>query len=165
MAVMPVSIRAGEEGGSAGNRFLGARVRLPLDEPDPVRRLAVVAERTRTARRRISRAEAEALLRRCPRALASWVLRRSIHPRLCSLLATNVPGPLGGLRLSGWRVDHVVPLSFLPAGHAVAAVLMEYGGEVCVSFTVDRSLSAAEDLPGLWLAALDELCAAAGPAR
>ncbi|MFF7725615.1 WS/DGAT domain-containing protein [Streptomyces sp. NPDC008001] len=165
MAVMPVTIRAAEEGLSAGNRFVGARVRLPVGEPDPVRRLAAVAARTSTARRWASRAEAEALLRRCPEALASWVLRRSIHPRLCSLLATSVPGPPGGLRMSGWRVDHVVPLSFLPAGHAVAAVHMDYGGEVCVSFTADRSLPEAGDLPGLWLAALREVCAAAGLAR
>ncbi|WP_249375080.1 hypothetical protein [Streptomyces sp. I05A-00742] len=71
MALMPISIRAPGRELEDGNRFVGARVRLPVGETDPARRLTAVMERTRAARRSSARAEVERLLDRCPDAVAT----------------------------------------------------------------------------------------------
>ncbi|MBC2879136.1 MULTISPECIES: WS/DGAT domain-containing protein [Streptomyces] len=162
-ALVPVTLRADAHGPEDGNRFVGARVRLPAGEPDPVRRLCAVAARMRTVRRVAARPETERLLRWCPDAVAAWTLRRGLRPWGSSLLATHVPGPQGRIRLPGWRVDHVVPLTFLPAGHPLAVAVMDYGGEFCVAFTARAGYGGVDGLPRRLAEAVRELCAAAGP--
>ncbi|KAB7844959.1 WS/DGAT domain-containing protein [Streptomyces mobaraensis] len=162
-AMVPVTLREDADRPADGNRFVGARVLLPLREPDPLRRLAAVATRTRTVRRRSARPDVEALLRRCPDALAAWTSWRSLRPRVGSLVASNVPGPPGGLRAPGFRVDHVVPMLFLPSGHPFSVAFMDYGGEVCVGFTTYPEVGGLDRLPGWFDAAARELCEAAAP--
>ncbi|WP_171166926.1 WS/DGAT domain-containing protein [Streptomyces sp. I05A-00742] len=81
---------------------------------------------------------------------------------MSSLLTTNVPGPPGEFRVRSWRLEHVVPLTFLPPGHALAATIMDYGGEVCVSFTARAHLADTDGLPRMFGEAVRELCAAPG---
>ncbi|MBT2481579.1 wax ester/triacylglycerol synthase family O-acyltransferase [Streptomyces sp. ISL-94] len=157
-ALIPVSRRRGPGGtAGAGNRLSGNRLsgyllRLPLAEPDPLRRL----DRVRVAMDR----NKDAGPARGAGAVA--LLADHVHPLghrlggplvaqaarlLFDILVTSVPLPGLTFSLGGSRVREVYPLAPLAAGQSLAVAVSTYKGTVHYGLVADAS--AVPDLTAL----------------
>jgi len=147
-ALCPVSQRDAETGtahAGHGRNHVGAMlIALPLGEPDPVRRLAIVRERTGRAKRRH---DGEGV---------AWALDAFDHfpavpgPALRQLLArqpfvnlvvTNIPGPPRPLWFCGTRVESVVPVVPLAANTTLGIALFSYAGSLTIGLHADPERS------------------------
>jgi WS/DGAT/MGAT family acyltransferase len=155
VALVPVSIRreGDDAAGTApeGNRISIVFVDLPVGEPDPVRRVALVAERM-AAVKDSAQVRAGALMVGAegfaPPLMTSVLARAAaVATPLASdaspfnLVVTNVPGPQFPLYLNGSQVVAaypVVPLN--PADQGLNVGVFSYDGQVCFGLSADRDL-------------------------
>ncbi|WP_060179023.1 wax ester/triacylglycerol synthase family O-acyltransferase [Streptomyces sp. IMTB 1903] len=152
-ALIPVSRRRGPRGGEgAGNRLSGYLLRLPLAEPDPLRRL----DRVRAGMDR----NKDAGPARGAGAVA--LLADHVHPLghrlggplvaqaarlLYDILVTSVPLPGITFSLGGSRVHEVYPLAPLARGQSLAVAVSTYKGTVHYGLVADGA--AVPDLAAL----------------
>jgi WS/DGAT/MGAT family acyltransferase len=141
--VVPVSVRSEDERGQASNRASGWLIDLPVDEPDPARRLAAIA--AETARRKATRQELgpEVLGRVAEYAVPGIVglgvrLLSRLHPY--NLIVTNVPGPQVPLYLLGARLLAGFPQVPLFENQGLGIALFSYCGSLGFGFNADREL-------------------------
>ncbi|MEV7507111.1 wax ester/triacylglycerol synthase family O-acyltransferase [Streptomyces sp. NPDC091201] len=163
-ALIPVSRRRGPGGaGDARNRLSGYLLRLPLGEPDPLRRL----DRVRTAMDR----NKDAGPARGAGAVA--LLADHVHPLghrlggplvaqaarlLFDILVTSVPLPGLTFSLGGSRVHEVYPLAPLARGQSLAVAVSTYKGTVHYGLVADASaVPDLAELAGALRAELDSL--------
>ncbi len=164
--VVPVSVRTEDERGQASNRASGWLITLPVDEPDPLRRLAAVA--TETSKRKANRQELgpEVLGRVAEYAVPGVVglgvrLLSRLHPY--NLIVTNVPGPQVPLYLLGARLLAGYPQVPLFENQGLGIALFSYCGVLGFGFNADRDvLPDLELLVGLMGRAFADLAEAAG---
>lgn len=161
-ALIPVSRRR-PGGAQYGNRLSGYLLRLPLAEPDPLRRL----DRVRTGMDR----NKEAGPARGAGAVA--LLADHVHPLghrlggplvaqaarlLFDILVTSVPLPSFTFSLGGSRVREVYPLAPLARGHSLAVAVSTYKGTVHYGLIADAAaVPDLADLAEALRAELDEL--------
>ncbi|WP_046778018.1 wax ester/triacylglycerol synthase family O-acyltransferase [Streptomyces yangpuensis] len=152
-ALIPVSRRRGpRDGEGAGNRLSGYLLRLPLAEPDPLRRL----DRVRVGMDR----NKDAGPARGAGAVA--LLADHVHPLghrlggplvaqaarlLYDILVTSVPLPGLTFSLGGSRVHEVYPLAPLARGQSLAVAVSTYKGTVHYGLVADAA--AVPDLAAL----------------
>jgi WS/DGAT/MGAT family acyltransferase len=139
-AMVPVDLRAGDDGDLPGNHVSSLFVHLPVCEPDPVRRYLVTAGETGKLKREgQSRGGAEllALAGLTPPLLHSVLARSVTGARLFNLTVTNVPGPRRPLYAFGARLEEVLPLVPLAADHAVGIAVVSYCGKVFFGLSGD----------------------------
>ncbi|MET9322278.1 wax ester/triacylglycerol synthase family O-acyltransferase [Streptomyces sp. NPDC003038] len=162
-ALIPVSRRRGPGGGGAGNRLSGYLLRLPLCEPDALRRLY----RVRIAMDR----NKDAGPARGAGAVA--LLADHVHPLghrlggplvaqaarlLYDILITSVPLPGLTFSLGGSRVREVYPLAPLARGQSLAVAVSTYKGTVHYGLVADAAAVPDVDaLAGALRAELDML--------
>jgi hypothetical protein len=160
-ALVPVSLRHGPRRGALGNHYTATHIDLPCHIADPMGRLATVTDAGGRTRRSLHRSAWSSLCDLVPAGAGTALVSRSLSPRRVSLVATYAPGPSGPLNFAGRPVFAAYPLGPLPPNHPVAAAMTTQAGRVGVSFAVDALLPVADmgALPGLWLRAVDELCA------
>jgi WS/DGAT/MGAT family acyltransferase len=165
VALVPVSLR-GEGDAAVGNRISIVFVDLPVGEPDPSRRIALIAERM-TRIKGSARVAAGALLVDmsgfAPPLLSSVLARATGGAAAFNLVVSNVPGPQLPLYLNGSRVraaHSVVPLN--PADQGLNVGVFSYDGGVFFGLSADRALDPplGRALLGLQ-SALDEVMALA----
>ncbi|MEF2526751.1 MULTISPECIES: wax ester/triacylglycerol synthase family O-acyltransferase [Streptomyces] len=159
-ALIPVSRRRPGTGAKYGNRLSGYLLRLPLDEPDPLRRL----QRVRSGMDR----NKDAGPSRGAGAVA--LLADHVHPLghrlggplvaqaarlLFDILVTSVPLPGFTFSLGGSRVREVYPLAPLAQGHALAVAVSTYKDTVHYGLVADAE--AVPDLAALAEALRTEL--------
>ncbi|MFD3539204.1 wax ester/triacylglycerol synthase domain-containing protein [Streptomyces sp. NPDC058662] len=162
-ALIPVSRRRGPGGGGgagAANRLSGYLLRLPLSEPDPLRRL----DRVRTGMDR----NKDAGPSRGAGAVA--LLADHVHPLghrlggplvaqaarlLFDILVTSVPLPGFTFSLDGSPVREVYPLAPLACGQSLAVAVSTYKGTVHYGLVADGT--AVPDLAALAAALRAEL--------
>jgi diacylglycerol O-acyltransferase / wax synthase len=151
VALVPVSIRRPDERSAMGNRITSIQVPLPLDAPDPGRRLEQVTRET--ARLKDSeQARAASLIIDAtgwtPPTINRVLAEAISRPLTWNLVISNVPGPQMPFYLLGRRLLEVypcVPLS--PQGHALSIGVVSYDGGVFFGLTGDReALSDLDDL-------------------
>jgi diacylglycerol O-acyltransferase / wax synthase len=171
-AMVPVSVRAPTDAPAEGNRITFAFVDLPLDEPDPARRLALVCERTGELKRSGRIAGSDALLRsmvQLPGFLKERAARLAASPRMYNLAVSNVPGPRVPLYAAGALVESIHPVIPTSDGHAVAIGVLTYRDSLHFAAYVDPGvLPDAAELAPLFREAVAELEHAVGrgsPAR
>ncbi|THJ74857.1 DUF1298 domain-containing protein [Candidatus Frankia alpina] len=170
-ALMPISIRTSAEQELLSNFTTGVRIALPCGEPDPVRRLARVAARTR----RLKRGGGLGVVERRHLALAElppYASQRFLahaassgaRTREVALVASN-PGHLRcRLAVAGRPVTGLVGLPPLFVGRQhLSVALFGYGEHAHATFTASASVPGHETLPDLWLAELGVLAELAGP--
>jgi diacylglycerol O-acyltransferase len=144
---VPVSTRGESERGKLGNRVSSIVTHLPVDEPDPRRRLERIVAETRERKQsgqalgtelveQISDWTAPGLLARFSRLAAS---RRSYN-----LVVTNVPGPPFPVYMDGARLLRAYPLVPLFSNQALGIALLSYDGGLYWGFNADW-----DALPGL----------------
>jgi diacylglycerol O-acyltransferase len=144
VALVPMSIRRGDEHLELGNRIATLMVTLPVAEADPAERLRLVHEET-TRVKESEQARAASLVIEATgwtpptinRVLADVLAR----PLTWNLAVSNVPGPQMPFYLLGRQmleVYPVVPLS--PQNHALSIGVVSYDGGVFFGVTGDRDL-------------------------
>lgn len=129
---MPMSIR-GPDDPLGGNRITLMRFTVPVSEPDPVRRIAVIGRRCRAARGEKSLAWTDAIagtLNLLPSGVVGSMLKH------VDFLASDVPGFSFPLYLGGARLERLV--SFSPTiGASMNLTLLSYNGTCFIGVTLD----------------------------
>lgn len=168
-ALVPVSQRCrGRGANSAGNQLSGYLCDLPVAEPDPVRRLAVVRammDGNKEAGPGRGPGALPLLADRLPAALHRAVMPMlgQCAPLLCDTVVTTVPLPSVPLHFDGAELREVYPVVPLAPGHALGVAFSPYRGTVHVGLTANARVLPDVDLlahalSGM-LGSLQELCA------
>lgn len=127
-----------------GNHFASTFVDLALDEPDPWRRIARMAEHTEKLHDPTRARAARSLI-----GLAGWLspalMRRTLgfFSQRASLVLSNVPGPSQPVRLLGHPVRSIVVFAPASGSLGLSFTLFGYAGELRLSVEVDRALPLA----------------------
>ena len=148
LAMIPVSVRAADADGQAGNQVSTMLVPIPTDEPEEGRRLERAHEALRSAKERHRALPATllrdanefippALLGRASRAIASMAARDLLEPP-CNVVISNVPGPQSPLYCAGARVDAMYPVSAILDGIGLNVTVLSCCGNLLVGIVADR---------------------------
>jgi diacylglycerol O-acyltransferase / wax synthase len=132
-ALVPVSIRAADEHGNAGNRLAVMRGPLPVYIEDPVARLNAVRQAMDGLKESKQAVGAEVLTsvqNLAPPTVLAQASRMNFSTRLFNLLVTNVPGPQFPLYALGRELQELFPVAFLPENHALAVAIISYNGGI-----------------------------------
>lgn len=155
VAMIPVSIRTGEETEKWTNRVSGLIANIPTNEPDPVERVRKVHEAMMTSKGLFDALPADALTDFAqfpPPAVFSRAMRMATRFRVANrftapvnLIISNVPGPREPLYSAGARLLHYYPVSAVGESQGLNITVQSYLG------TLDFGLVAcAELVPDLW---------------
>ncbi|MEV5908801.1 wax ester/triacylglycerol synthase family O-acyltransferase [Streptomyces sp. WAC 01325] len=161
-ALIPVSKRRPRTAHPQGNRLSGYLIRLPVDDPEPLRRLAAV--RTAMDRNKDAGpnrgAGAVALLADHVPALGhrfGGPLVGGAARLWFDILVTSVPLPGIALKLGGHAVTEVYPFAPLARGQSLAVAISTYRGRVHYGLVADAE--AVPDLDVLARALSEEVAA------
>jgi diacylglycerol O-acyltransferase len=154
VAMIPVSIRSGEETERWTNRVSAIFATLPTDEPDPVRRVGRVHEAMVDAKELFDAVPAEALTDFAqfpPPAVFARAMRTATRLTASRIMApvnvviSNVPGPRQPLYTAGARLLHYYPVSTILDGQGLNITVQSYLD------TLDFGLVSCRELvPDLW---------------
>jgi diacylglycerol O-acyltransferase / wax synthase len=135
VALVPVSIRTGEESDRWTNRVSMLSTVLPTDEPDAVQRVRRMHESMANSKDLFQALPAERLTDFAefpPPAVFARAMRLSARLRLGSRLApgnlviSNVPGPRRPLYAAGARLLHYYPVSVIMEGQGLNVTVQSY---------------------------------------
>ena len=153
VAMIPVSIRTGDEVEKWTNRVSTIFASLPTDEPDPVQRVAKVHDSMVGAKQLFDAVPAEALTDFAqfpPPAVFGLAMRTAMRQmgrgaNVGNLVISNVPGPRQPLYSAGATLLHYYPVSTITAGQGLNVTVQSYLD------TLDFGLVACRELvPDLW---------------
>jgi len=159
--MVPVSVRPQNGDGALGNRIAFVFVDLPCEEPDPLRRLEVIAGQM-GARKDAGEPEGADLLLRLisytPRTLQHMLSRVVTSPRAFDLTVSNIPGPREPLWMLGCELQEAYPVVPMADQHAVSIGLTTVRDDVFLGVYADReALPEADRLAELIDAEFTEL--------
>ena len=150
VAMVPVSIRTGDETDKWSNRVSSIFTPIPTDEFDPLQRVKRVHEAMEVAKDRFTLLPADILTdyaQFSPPALAARAARVATRLRIAdrlnspiNLVISNVPGPRDALYLAGARLLHYYPVSTIVEGQGLNITVQSYRD------TLDFGLVAAREL-------------------
>ncbi|MGW3495759.1 wax ester/triacylglycerol synthase domain-containing protein [Streptomyces sp. NPDC001020] len=153
----PLSVRTGGERAAVGNFLTMVRLRLPCEEPLPLRRLASFSRQLEPGSVERRMRTSRALMRLAPRPVSLGALRLLMRPRHASLTGTYFPAAVPQPVLGEARMDGVLGLGAPLPGQLCHLTLLRYRAECTLSVVHDTAFARGADLPGLWLTALAEL--------
>ena len=165
-AMVPVNLRAGS--GGVGNRVASVVARLPVDEPDPRRRLERVHRETDAVKHSHQVDVLQAI-----EDLTDWTFTTLISQttRLAgvsqpfNVVVTNVPGPQFPLYFLGARLLECYPVVPLFNSLALGIALFSYDGRLFWGFNADwDAVPDLHDLVGAVEREFTTLCDAASAA-
>jgi hypothetical protein len=143
---MPVNTRRAGDGEVGGNRWVPARLLVPIDERDPAARIELLSpllKRARTEPALLLSDHAYRLLTRLPAMVATNVSAGLMKGT--DFAATNVPGPPIPIFAAGAEVLHM--LAFAPkGGAAVNVAMLTYRGTVQLAVNIDLAAIPDPDL-------------------
>jgi diacylglycerol O-acyltransferase / wax synthase len=154
-AMVPISLHQ-QPGRAQGNQDSAMVVPLPLEEPDPARRLQLIAAET-AARKHKARPQTGSGIFGWP-VLQRVFLRGFAHQRFLNTSVTNVPGPPVPLYLAGARLLELFPVVSLMGNFTLAVAVLSYAGQLNLTAVADQDTcpDLAEFAQGV-RSALDEL--------
>jgi diacylglycerol O-acyltransferase len=136
VAMVPVSIRTGEEAERWTNRVSAIFAGLPTDEPDPLQRIARVNASMRAAKELHDALPADQLTEFAdfpPPAVFTRASRMATRFQLgdranmgVNLTISNVPGPRTPLYMAGARLAHYIPVSTIVEGQGLNITVQSY---------------------------------------
>ncbi|MDH6243734.1 wax ester/triacylglycerol synthase family O-acyltransferase [Mycobacterium sp. OTB74] len=155
-AMVPVSIRTGEEDDPWTNRVSAIFPQLPTDCEDPLERVARCREAMLDAKRLLDLMPADQLgdmaqfsapvLSTSAMRLASrFGLAHRIAAMPFNLVISNVPGPRQPLYFAGAQLCHQFPVSIVTEGQGLNITVVSYLDRLDFGFIVDREL-----VPDVW---------------
>jgi diacylglycerol O-acyltransferase / wax synthase len=135
-AMVPISLHQEQPGQARGNQDGWMVVPLPLGEPDPVRRLRLIAAETATRKHKAHPQTGSGIFRF---ALAQRAfLRLFARQRLMNTSVTNVAGPPVPLYLAGAPLLELFPAVSLVANLTLAVAVLSYAGQLNLTAVADR---------------------------
>ena len=153
IAMIPVSIRTGDEVERWTNRVSSIFAALPTNEPDPVRRVQLVHESMVDAKQLFDAVPAEALTDFAqfpPPAVFALAMRSATRATArfrspVNVTVSNVPGPRQPLYAAGAQLLHYYPVSTIVDGQGLNITVQSYRD------TLDFGLVSCRELvPDLW---------------
>ncbi len=153
VAMVPISVRTGDEAERWTNRVSALFATLPTDEPDPLERVRKVNEGMVGAKGLFDAVPAEDLTdftQFAPPAVFSGAMRTALRlsARLTSpvnLVVSNVPGPREPLYTAGAELVHYYPVSTIVDGQGLNITVQSYRDTLDVGLVACREL-----VPDLW---------------
>jgi diacylglycerol O-acyltransferase / wax synthase len=155
IAMVPVSVRHGDEGDTFQNRVSAMLADLGSDEPDPLARLLRVQRSMDRAKEDFKTIPAETLMdftQFAPPAVAARAMRMYSRLRIAdrmdppfNLVISNVPGPPFPLYSAGARLQHFYPVSTLVDGQGLNMTVQSYCGNLDFGIVACREL-----VPDVW---------------
>jgi WS/DGAT/MGAT family acyltransferase len=135
-ASVPISLHREQPGQVRGNKDGWMVVPLPLGEPDPVRRLDVIAAET-AARKQQARPQAASGV------MSFAVVQRAgyrllARQRQVNLWVTNVPGPPVPLYLAGAPLLELFPVVPILGNLTLGVGVLSYAGQLNLTAVADR---------------------------
>lgn len=133
---IPISLRtAGDPAG--GNRWAGARLALPVGEPDPAARITAIRALVLSARDEPA-ADALNLIAPVVARIPASLLALTVNDTMAThdIQVSNVPGSPDPIYLAGARVEQMYPFGPLP-GPAAMIVLNSYRQTAFVGINLD----------------------------
>ena len=154
-AMVPVSIRTGEETDPWTNRVSAIVADLPTDCDDPVERVARCRQAMLDAKRLLDLVPANELVdltQFSAPVLATAAVRLASRLRLANrvaqpfnLVISNVPGPRQPLYFAGAQLCHQFPVSIVTDGQGLNITVASYLDRLDFGFIADRDL-----VPDVW---------------
>ena len=155
VAMVPVSIRTGDEAEKWTNRVSGLLAALPTNEADPLERIRVVHESMNNAKDLFGALPAETLTdftQFSPPAVFAQATRLATRLRLgerlnpaANVTVSNVPGPRTPLYVAGAQLRHYFPVSTILDGQGLNITVQSYLD------SLDWGLVSCRELvPDLW---------------
>ena len=154
-AMVPVSIRTGEEADPWTNRVSAIIADLPTDCADPLERVARCRQAMLDAKRTFDLVPANELVdvtRYSTPVLATSAVRLASRLRLAdriappfNLVISNVPGPREPLYFAGAKLCHQFPVSIVLDGQGLNITVVSYLDRLDFGFIADREL-----VPDVW---------------
>jgi WS/DGAT/MGAT family acyltransferase len=139
-ALIPVSVRAQSERAALGNKVAQMLAALPIDEADPRRRIARVAETTMKLKQS-HQVDATELLEEIgdwtATAVMTSTMRLAANRRTYNLIVTNVPGPQVPLYMIGAPLLETYPMVPLFSNQALGIALLSYDGSLYWGLNAD----------------------------
>ena len=133
---MPISYRSDDDP-LGGNRFVPARLTIPIDIDDPIERVQAVGDRCHGYRLEPALPLTDTisgLLDHLPAAFTTRFLAGML--KHVDFVATNIPGLEQTVYLAGARVERIYAFAPL-AGAAVNVALVSHCGSCCIGITTD----------------------------
>jgi len=156
VAMVPVSVRNGDEDDVFQNRVSMMLSDLATNEADPLARLQRVQHSMTAAKESFAAIPADALqdfTQFAPPAVAARAMRMYSRLRIAdrmnppfNLVISNVPGPPIPLYSAGAKLEHFYPVSTLVDGQGLNMTVQSYNGNLDFGFVADRDL-----VPDLWV--------------
>ena len=156
VAMVPISVRTGDEDDRFQNRVSGLFCELATDEPDAVKRLLRISRRMAEGKARFDPVSADALqdfTQFAPPAVAGQAMRLFSRLRVAdrinlplNVVISNVPGPNQPLYSAGAELKHFYPVSTIADGVGLNMTVQSYNGQLDFGFVGDRTL-----VPDLWV--------------
>ncbi len=152
-AMVPVSIRTGEEVDPWTNRVSTIFAELPTDCPDPLERVARCREAMAAAKQQFDLVPADALAQATDytspvvaTAAIRLVTRLADRVNLpANVVISNVPGPRHALYFGGAKLDHYIPVSTIAPNMGLNITVHSYEDRLDFGLVADRDL-----VPDLW---------------
>jgi WS/DGAT/MGAT family acyltransferase len=154
-AMVPVSVRTGDEDDPWTNRVSGIVIDLPTDSADPLERVARCRDAMAEAKSRLELVPANQLMditEFSTPVLATAALRLMSRLKLAdrmtqpfNLLISNVPGSRQPLYFAGAQLCHTFPVSIVADGQGLNITVASYLDRLDFGFIVDREL-----VPDVW---------------
>ena len=117
---------------------------LPVGEPDPLRRLALVARSTASGKSQLRTGVGDGRgVLTLPVILARPIVRwaRQFGSRRLSLSVADIPGPPNPLWLAGCRLRQAAPIAPLTPLVPVCVAALSYAGELAVTVNADAAIT------------------------
>jgi len=152
-AMVPVSVRTGDEIDPWTNRVSSIFAELPTDCADPLERVARCQRAMADAKHQLDLVPADALAEATDftsplLATAAFRLIARLSDRVtlpANVVISNVPGPRDPLYFAGAKLDHYIPVSTIAPGMGLNITVHSYQDRLDFGLVADRDL-----VPDLW---------------
>lgn len=153
VAMVPVSIRTGEEEERWTNRVSAIFASIPTNEPDPLKRVETVHHSMVEAKQLFDAVPAERLADFAsfpPPAVFAQAMRTAtrlstrFRPPV-NLVISNVPGPREALYTAGAQLQHYYPVSTITDGQGLNVTVQSYRDKLDIGLVACREL-----VPDVW---------------
>jgi len=135
-AMVPISLHHEQPGQARGNQDGIIMVPLALGEPDPVRRLDLIAAEMAARKHKAHPQVTSGIFRFVAVQRASY--RFLAHQRSVNLSVTNVPGPPVPLYLAGARLLELFPVAPVQGNVTLTVAVLSYAGQLNLTAIADQ---------------------------